>query len=1379
MKKIITLVFAVLVSVTCLAFTTSVSAADDGVMFSFSYPAKTNGVVDGKQTVKLSKPVVDGENTLKLVPSKESALVKEIRLDCYTLNYPAKELDGAKYVTVKYRYDGDASLTSPMLFMMLSGGGALDKNLTFTATEPTKSGEWALALFDISAIEGNLNFEEGKVFKQIHIMPYGGWDIKVDDLSAKDVMYISDITFYNKMPDLASVKLPKIVDKFTYEQEMAEQEDALTERPPLEGDENGLLFSFSYPAKNNGIVEGKKTAVLSKVKEDDIYALKVVPSPDTALTNFISLDCYSVKYRKSEIFNANFLVIKYKYIAPEDRKHPEKMTVALLQSGGALNGIQRFESMNTIKNGVWDLAIFDISGKKLSSTAGGYFQQFHFMPYGEGMNVADLKPDQEMFISDVSFYTTNPDPEFQYTLSFRKGAHPDIVGDGNSDIKIKYGEKTILPEPGYTADKAGFKGWKSSVDNLFYGAGEEYFHTVPKDVTFTAEFTEETSLSGNKVLKFVDYQNGSVDRRDNITVSKTIFQNKEVVKIVPNPKGAKADANIMIDGYSYLKGEIDLSEYRYLVVTYYIDGDLPDGTIMTVSVLPSGGVLTKGVADDSEPLSENRWDYALFDLTGMKEVLNPDAESHLLRQMHIIPMGWRTFSKDLTGNETMYIADLMFCKEQPPLTTHEAYMKGYDGGLFKPQGNMTRAEACTIVARLSAGNDTLVPSDKTTAFTDVPSDQWYHKYISYVESLGYLKSYSGAFLPDKAITRAEFVELVYNMGLLKDAGKNGTFTDVSADHPKAAVIAAAGKAGLVNGYDNGDGTFSFKPDNTITRAEVVKVVNNAYGRSITVDQLAPEVKYSFNDVEKTFWAYADIMEATLPHVKGENGWSFCMVNPISIAAKTNADIDFEAGKSYLEELDKISAEKIEAIRNTPNIDDSKISGTKYYVSNNGDDKNDGKSPEKAWKTIAKVEVEQRSMKQGDAILFERGGVWREPMNKARTGVIYSAYGEGPKPRLYGSPENGADASKWTLMEGTNNIWVYATEMIDVGAIICDEGKVVGLKEVPDLIDGKFFVRSSNGTKEFDVKTELDQNHEFFSDIPSTAFKTQKGKIYFRCDEGNPGSIFKQIEFNIDVSIIRNDDAKNVVYDNLCFMYTGIHGISSGSTSNITVQNCEIAWIGGALQNYTNGKAVRLGNGVEVYGSVDGFVVDNCYVYQCYDAGVTQQHAKGGTNNISMYNITYSNNIIEDCVYNIEYFTGEGANTDVIRDGRNFFITGNILRRAGYGWGNQRPDNNINAHIKSWDHRNEYEKGTYIIENNIFDRASCNLVETIAKYDSWCPIYKNNTYLQVLDERLAYHKNLDVKFDCNAEQVIRYDIGDESAKVYFLPESYKYQGFLIR
>ena len=104
------------------------------------------------------------------------------------------------------------------------------------------------------------------------------------------------------------------------------------------------------------------------------------------------------------------------------------------------------------------------------------------------------------------------------------------------------------------------------------------------------------------------------------------------------------------------------------------------------------------------------------------------------------------------------------------------------------------------------------------------------------------------------------------------------------------------------------------------------------------------------------------------------------------------------------------------------------------------------------------------------------------------------------------------------------------------------------------------------------------------------------------------------------------------------------------------------------------------------------------------------------------------------------------NGKAVRDGKNLLIKDNILRRAGYGWGNQRPDKNESAHIKSWNMRNEYTKGTYIIENNVFDRSSWRLTQTLATYDAWCPIYRNNTYVQYIDGGLSQYKAFDLTFD---------------------------------
>jgi hypothetical protein len=77
----------------------------------------------------------------------------------------------------------------------------------------------------------------------------------------------------------------------------------------------------------------------------------------------------------------------------------------------------------------------------------------------------------------------------------------------------------------------------------------------------------------------------------------------------------------------------------------------------------------------------------------------------------------------------------------------------------------------------------------------------------------------------------------------------------------------------------------------------------------------------------------------------------------------------------------------------------------YYVSPKGDDAKDGKSIATAWKTAKKVE--NTTFQPDDIILFQRGGEWRERLSASSDGaegkpITYDAYGEGAKPRFYGS-----------------------------------------------------------------------------------------------------------------------------------------------------------------------------------------------------------------------------------------------------------------------------------------------------------------------------------------------------------------------------------------
>ena len=96
-----------------------------------------------------------------------------------------------------------------------------------------------------------------------------------------------------------------------------------------------------------------------------------------------------------------------------------------------------------------------------------------------------------------------------------------------------------------------------------------------------------------------------------------------------------------------------------------------------------------------------------------------------------------------------------------------------------------------------------------------------------------------------------------------------------------------------------------------------------------------------------------------------------------------------------------------------------IKGTKYYMSNSGCDCNDGLSPETAINTFERLE--DMDFKAGDAVLFKRGDTFRLVRQfNTESDMIFGSYGEGEKPKLYGSARNYATSIwKKTLFRHLN------------------------------------------------------------------------------------------------------------------------------------------------------------------------------------------------------------------------------------------------------------------------------------------------------------------------------------------------------------------------
>ncbi|RVU55583.1 S-layer homology domain-containing protein [Anaerosphaera multitolerans] len=188
-----------------------------------------------------------------------------------------------------------------------------------------------------------------------------------------------------------------------------------------------------------------------------------------------------------------------------------------------------------------------------------------------------------------------------------------------------------------------------------------------------------------------------------------------------------------------------------------------------------------------------------------------------------------------------------------------AYIKGYPNGNFKPHGDMTRAEAATMFARLLNNSDNF-GTTKTTKFTDA-SNQWYSEAINYVVNKGLISGYpDGTFKPNNKITRAEFAQMI--SGYITVGGSATNFNDVKDHWAKEAIEKLYGNQSI-KGYPDG----TFKPNDLITRAEAVTILNSVFGR-VSDTQSFENVKSSlksFNDVKSSDWFYANVMDASNAH----------------------------------------------------------------------------------------------------------------------------------------------------------------------------------------------------------------------------------------------------------------------------------------------------------------------------------------------------------------------------------------------------------------------------------------------------------------------------------------------------------------------------------
>ena len=194
-------------------------------------------------------------------------------------------------------------------------------------------------------------------------------------------------------------------------------------------------------------------------------------------------------------------------------------------------------------------------------------------------------------------------------------------------------------------------------------------------------------------------------------------------------------------------------------------------------------------------------------------------------------------------------------------TDHFAYVIGYPDGTVHPNGQITRAEVATIFFRLLRDEVRDGAFTTSNTYSDVAYGKWYNNPISTMSALGIITGYpDGTFKPDKPITRAEFAAIAARFDETQ-SGKSATFSDVIG-HWAAKEIGIAYYNDWIKGYPDG----TFKPDQNITRAEAMTLINRVLERKpeSPADLLTNMNKWTDN-MDTSKWYYLDVQEATNSH----------------------------------------------------------------------------------------------------------------------------------------------------------------------------------------------------------------------------------------------------------------------------------------------------------------------------------------------------------------------------------------------------------------------------------------------------------------------------------------------------------------------------------
>lgn len=498
-------------------------------------------------------------------------------------------------------------------------------------------------------------------------------------------------------------------------------------------------------------------------------------------------------------------------------------------------------------------------------------------------------------------------------------------------------------------------------------------------------------------------------------------------------------------------------------------------------------------------------------------------------------------------------------------------------------------------------------------------------------------------------------------------------------------------------------------------------------------------------------------------------------------------------------------EKRDAFHAAVNDVAAKATGTVYYVSNEGADSNDGRSPESAWATPQYALSQQ--LEPGDSVLLERGGSWVVEASgefgltsSALTipeGVTLGAYGTGEKPILQGCLESANDDGFWELYfdQGGTRIWKAAQIVYYCPVIVFNEGETWATPVMPGM-DASGQYLNDDGSA-FDVAAGLTKDLQFccLLDLTESGIDISiensavKGALYLRCDKGNPAEVFESISVPqaacglcLRTNAVMSDVALRYFTCNGAVMdgYDGFHSQS--------VTNCEVGWCGGLLKGYTENNLgifapEAAGGALQISSanvSVTGSYLHHCGPFTLIVA--VHNNAESPSSCILHFEDIYiADNLIEYCGSGIHM--GDYASMDIpgtIGYITNFVFENNMVMYSGYGWVREqvwRQRGGGSACLSAFEtYDSAIDNDGIYIRGNVFYKSAFALF-SLSEYHldratpvNALPVFSGNTYVQCASKPLL-QKNQSTEVDYLSERAVRDILGDKDGTLVIVENFY--------